>query len=92
MTTPYGDPAALRQGAANLLYRAEQIAQVAATMRSHISTMTFAGPVADKWRSQMGQANSDLLDCAVAITDSASQLNQNANLADAWQLSSGGAQ
>jgi hypothetical protein len=54
--------------------------------------MTFAGPVADKWRSQMGQANSDLLDCAVAITDSAGQLNQNANLADAWQLSSGGTQ
>jgi hypothetical protein len=92
VTTPYGDPAALRQGAANLLYRAEQIVQVAATLRSHLSTMTFAGPVADKWRSQMSEANSDLLGCAVAITNSAGQLNQNADLADAWQLSTGGMQ
>jgi hypothetical protein len=49
----FGDPAAMRAGAARLRMQAESVTAMAARVSVHAEGMVYAGPAADRFRAAM---------------------------------------
>ncbi len=80
-----GDPAGMRAGAAQLRFRAERMAQLAAQVDAHVMGMTYSGPAASRWRAAVDDQSARLRAAAGRLEGTADALLQDATLVEETQ-------
>lgn len=78
MSMVTGDPASMRAAAAQLRFRAETLGDVAATVDAGCAGMTFTGPAADTFHSNIMSSGSSLRGVAGRMVELADTLVREA--------------
>jgi uncharacterized protein YukE len=73
-----GDPVAMREAAARLRMRAERLASIAGTIGNQVSTMVYAGPGADRFRTATVGQNQRMLQVSARLHDLADSVMRSA--------------
>jgi len=81
-----GDPAGMRAAAAQLRFRAERCSMLAADVDQAMTSMTFSGPAADRWRTAVGDQSNRLRTGSVRLAEAADTLLREAAVVEQARL------
>lgn len=83
---PQEDPMLMRSGAEQLRIRADRLRAYASEVATHIDSMTFAGPAADRFRTQTTERLIRLRAAAARLDEGASALVRSAAQIELQQM------
>ena len=78
-TIQAGDPAAIRQAAAQLNYRAAVFQEIAGQVDGTVAGMVYVGPAGDAYRTNMASSSSKLRGACAGINDLAARMMREAD-------------
>lgn len=78
-TIQAGDPAALRQAAAQLNHRAAVFAEIAGQVDATVAGMVYVGPAADAFRANMTAASNKMRAACAGINDLSTRMMREAD-------------
>ena len=85
MTLVTGDPASMRAAAAQLRLRSETVNAIAARVDTHVSTMTYVGPAADRFRGSIATNSANLRAVSARMINTADTLIRQAAIVEEEQ-------
>lgn len=86
MTLVSGDPASMRQAAAQLRFRAETLGRIAANVDSDVAALTYVGAAGDRFREAIGTGSGNLRALSGRMVNVADTLTRQAAIVEEQQL------